>query len=104
MEVGIHPCPLGQTPLSPVRKISPQRKESRSGEGGKEIFLPMLAGSEGRQRDISAHTDKKENQIFLTYKEILSVAVAKSYMRKGLLINGEMHKYFPIYEEAVSYI
>jgi hypothetical protein len=42
------------------------------------------------------YTDKKENQIFLIYKETLSGAVAKSYMRKGFLINEEMRKYFPI--------
>jgi hypothetical protein len=41
-------------------------------------------------------TDKKENQIFLIYKEIQSGAVAKSYMRKGFLIYVEMSKYFPI--------
>jgi hypothetical protein len=29
---------------------------------------------------------------------------AKSYMRKGFLIYEEMRKFFPIYEEAVSYI
>ena len=29
---------------------------------------------------------KKEKQIFLIYKEIQSGAVAKSYMRKGILI------------------
>ncbi len=34
------------------------------------------------------NTDKKENQIFLIYKEIQSGAVAKSYMTKGLLIMG----------------
>jgi hypothetical protein len=50
------------------------------------------------------HTDKKENQIFIIYREIQSGAVAKSYMRKGFLIYEEMHKYFPIYEEAVSHI
>jgi hypothetical protein len=50
------------------------------------------------------HTDKKENQNFLIYKEIQSGAVAKSYMRKGFLIYEEMGKYFPIYEEAVSHI
>ncbi len=49
-------------------------------------------------------TDKKENQIFLIYKEIQSGAVAKSYMRKGFLIYDEMRKYLPIYEEAVSHI
>ncbi len=40
----------------------------------------------------------KENQIFLIYKEILSGAVAKSYMRKGYIIYEEMRKYFPIYD------
>ncbi len=50
------------------------------------------------------YTDKKENQIFLIYKEIQSRVVAKSYLRKGFLIDEEMRKYFPIYEEAVSYI
>jgi hypothetical protein len=50
------------------------------------------------------HTDKKENQIFLIYREIQSGAVAKTYMRKGFLIYEEMQKYFPIYEEAVSHI
>ncbi len=38
------------------------------------------------------HTDKKENQIFLIYKEILNGAVAKSYMTNGLLIYGFMHR------------
>jgi hypothetical protein len=50
------------------------------------------------------YTDKKENKIFLIYKEIQSGAVAKFYMGKGFLIYEEMHKYFPIYEEAVSHI
>jgi hypothetical protein len=30
-------------------------------------------------------TDKKENKVFLMYKEIQMGAVAKSYMRKGFL-------------------
>jgi hypothetical protein len=47
---------------------------------------------------------KKENKIFLIYKEIQSRAVAKSYMRKGFLIYEEMHNYFPIDEEAVNHI
>ncbi len=51
---------------------------------------------------VLCHTDKKVNQIFLIYKEIQNGAVAKSYMRKGFLINEEMRKYFPIYEEAVT--
>jgi hypothetical protein len=47
------------------------------------------------------HTDKKETQIFLIYKEIQSGAVAKSYMGKGFLIYEEMRQYFPIYEEPL---
>jgi hypothetical protein len=47
---------------------------------------------------------KKENQIFLKYKEIQNGAVAKSYMRKGFLIYEEMRKYLTVYEEAVSQI
>jgi hypothetical protein len=39
-------------------------------------------------------TDKKENQIFLIFKEIQMGSGAKSYMRKGSLIDEEMHKYF----------
>ncbi len=50
------------------------------------------------------HTDKKENKIFHIYKEIHSGAVAKSYMRKDFLIDEEMRKYFPIFEEAVTVI
>jgi hypothetical protein len=32
------------------------------------------------------YTDKKENEIFLIYKEIKMGSVAKSYMMKGFLI------------------
>jgi hypothetical protein len=49
-------------------------------------------------------TDKKENQIFLIYKDIQNGAVAKSHMRKGFLIYEEMRKYFTVYEETVSHI
>jgi hypothetical protein len=38
------------------------------------------------------YTDKKENKIFLIYKE-----VAKSYMTQGLLMYGEIFAYFLIY-------
>jgi hypothetical protein len=44
------------------------------------------------------YTDKKENKIFLIYKEIQMGAVAKSYMRKGFLIYEEMCTYLFIYE------
>jgi hypothetical protein len=43
------------------------------------------------------HTDKKDNQIFLIYKENQSGAVAKSYMTNGLLIYGEIFAHFLIY-------
>ncbi len=55
-------------------------------------------------RQLLKYTDKKENQIFLIYKEIQIGAVAKLYMKKGFLIYEEMRKYFPIYEEAVSHM
>jgi hypothetical protein len=44
-------------------------------------------------------TDKKENKIFLIYKEIQSGAVAKSYMTNGLLIHvyREIFTHFLIY-------
>ncbi len=50
------------------------------------------------------YTDKKENWIFLIYKEIQSGAVAKSYMRKGFLIDEEMRNFFPVNEEAVCHL
>jgi hypothetical protein len=49
------------------------------------------------------YTDKKENKLFLIYKEIQTGAVAKSYKRKGFLIYEEMHNYLVIFEEAVSH-
>jgi hypothetical protein len=50
------------------------------------------------------YTDKKEKKIFSINRENQSGAVAKSYMRKGLLIYHEMRKFLVIYEEAVSHI
>ncbi len=44
----------------------------------------------------SDYTDKKENTIFLMYKEILNGSGAKSYMRKGFQIYEEVHKYLVI--------
>jgi hypothetical protein len=61
-------------------------------------------GQRQRETHLDGCTDKKEKKIFLINKEIQSGAVAKSYMGKGFLIDEEMRKYFPIYEEAVSHI
>ncbi len=44
-----------------------------------------------------AYTDKKENQIFLIYKEIQNGADAKSFMNNGLLIYSEIFANFLIY-------
>jgi hypothetical protein len=35
---------------------------------------------------LGCHTDKKEHEVFLIYKEIKKGSVAKSYMTNGLLI------------------
>jgi hypothetical protein len=43
------------------------------------------------------YTDKKENLIFLIYREIQNGAVAKSYMTNGLLIYWEIFAHFLIY-------
>ncbi len=46
------------------------------------------------KKNITApYTDKKENQIFLTWNG----AVAKSYMTNGLFIYGEIFAHFLIY-------
>ncbi len=39
------------------------------------------------------YTDKKENKIFLIFKEIQKGAVAKSYKRKGFLIYEKIRNY-----------
>jgi hypothetical protein len=49
-------------------------------------------------------TDKKQNKIFLIYKEIQMGSGTKSFMRKGFLIKEKMRKYLTIYEEAVSHL
>ncbi len=54
--------------------------------------LPILT----ERNLLYTHTDKKENQIFLIYKEIQGGAVAKSYMTNGLLIYGEIFAHFLI--------
>jgi hypothetical protein len=45
-------------------------------------------------------TDKKENKIFLIYKEIQKGSVAKSYMTNDLIIYGEIFAHFLIYSCA----
>jgi hypothetical protein len=49
------------------------------------------------RRGAENSTDKKENKIFLIYKEIQNGAVAKSYMTNDLLIYGEIFEHLLIY-------
>jgi hypothetical protein len=55
-------------------------------------------------RYIALHTDKKENQIFLIYKENQNGSVAKSYMTNGLLIYGEIFAHLLILGSTSSYM
>ncbi len=55
-------------------------------------------------RQLATRTDKRENKIFLIYKEIQGGAVAKSYITNGLLIYGELFAHFLIYYEALPHI
>ncbi len=54
--------------------------------------------------DPGLYADKKENKIFLIYKEIQIGSGAKLYMRTGFTMYEGMRKFFTIYEEAVSHI
>ncbi len=56
------------------------------------------------RNETNQFTDKKENQIFLIYKEIQRGAVAKSYMTNGLLIYGEIFAHLLKYYEALHNI
>ncbi len=58
----------------------------RKGQYG--VFGGVQIPSDLQKITQGLYTDKKENQIFLIYKEIHNRAVAKSYMRKGFLIWG----------------
>jgi hypothetical protein len=53
---------------------------------------------------VSKHTDKKEKETFLIYKELQMGLVAKLYIKNGFLIYEEMRKYLTICKEAVSHI
>ncbi len=47
--------------------------------------------------DFVVYADKKENLIFLEYKEIQNGAVEKSYMTNGLLLYGDIFAHFLTY-------
>jgi hypothetical protein len=56
-------------------------------------FVIGVVDADEEQNVFDFYSDKKENKIFLTYKEIQIGSVAKSYMRKGFLKYEEMSKY-----------
>jgi hypothetical protein len=60
-------------------------------------ILEHISKECGTRIFVCVYTDKKENQIYLIYKETQNGAVAKSYMTKGLLIYGEIFAHFLIY-------
>jgi hypothetical protein len=60
------------------------------------LTQPTLTNFELIYKFSQLRTDKKENKIFLIYKEIQSGAVTKSYMTNGLLIYGEIFVHFLI--------
>ncbi len=63
--------------------------------GGTLVSLGLLAWS-CAGKEALRYTDKKENLIFLIYKEIQNGAVAKSYMTNGLFIYGVIFWHFLI--------
>jgi hypothetical protein len=71
--------------------------DQRSGVGKKSGQKSGSGVNNPDTQHCHACTNKKENQIFLTYREIQSGAVAKSYMTNGLLIYGEIFSYFLIH-------
>jgi hypothetical protein len=65
---------------------------------GRAVCLLLLAFScSEAEPKYPRYADKKENIIFLIYKEVQNGAVAKSYMTNGLLIYGEIFAHFLMY-------
>ncbi len=82
-------APLSHLPLP--RAPLTQREERLRGRVGSGLCWLCV------DEIYSLYTDKKENQIFLTYKEIQNGAVAKSYMNNGLLIMEKIFAHILIY-------
>jgi hypothetical protein len=57
------------------------------------LWVSAEAALQAKQTNFGGCTLIKNSIIFLLYKEIQKGAVAKSYMRKGFLINEELRKY-----------
>jgi hypothetical protein len=101
-----HGITAPQPPLPPSRLDGGEKNivsTSQFGSIEQNIVFANLVSISVKQ---SQYTDKKENKIFLIYKEIQSGAFCKVIYEEGLpnILYEEMRKYFPIYEEAVSHI
>jgi hypothetical protein len=55
-----------------------------------------------RPAGLTVYTDKKENKIFLIYKEIQSGAIAKLYMRKCANISPYLRRLLVIFVFATA--
>jgi hypothetical protein len=70
----------------------------RLAEDDVTLMMTRLLGTPGEATGCDdRYAEKKENIIFLIYREIQNGAVAKSYMTNGLLIYGEIFAHFLIY-------
>jgi hypothetical protein len=63
----------------------------------KHLYTAHIPKYTSRYTSTVLNTDKKENIIFLIFKEIHNGAVAKSYMTDGILIYGKIFAPFLIY-------
>jgi hypothetical protein len=68
------------------------------------LILSAFSAEAHNPSAASGATLIKKKITFSSYIDIQSGAVAKSYMRKGVLRYEEMCKYEVIFEEAISHI
>jgi hypothetical protein len=93
-----------------ITEIENVKSENSARSGGRKFTSHLGKIPQGLRNMASFHFNltliKKEIKIFLTYKEIHSGAVAKSYMRKVFLIlyMRKCTNIFTIYEEVVCHI
>ncbi len=104
------PVVLFGSPLtSPATSRTSHTKRRKTKREGRIGIKLVLVRKRGPLSIYSLYTDKNENKIFLTPKEIQNGAVAKSYMTNGLLIIGKylrissyIRKPFLIYDFATA--
>jgi hypothetical protein len=87
--------------MSVAEVLRARAREGEGAEGGAGQADRRAGQAQADHGEYISTLIKKKNK-FSSY--IGKFRVAKSNMRKGFQIYGEMRKYFPIYEEAVSHI